>query len=313
MSHQLISHGQTRELAQKAIRAFAAKMSVAKDLHLEYVNEELIPSLEELITESQSRSRNSIREHFDRQVSVAYLGVATFSTFATIFSTDEKAAKYLFSQREDWLAFGLFSRITNHSLGVIRLVEDGLDTAARPLLRTVQEMTWLALSLFDDENLLKLYLETPPESERKIWRKHFTAEALNKTLAALEKKLSDGLEPDLIAEMSRIREDSYSHHSKHTHTAPLAGLMGAYSPNIGEEKRVVANILGTPSRAMDNILYTLIWTLHYFNMMFHRIIMRRRKADLPRTAEFLTAMALSETFFNVWAELRTEDVERGIE
>lgn len=312
MSHQLISHSQTRKLAQKAIQAFASKMRFAKDLPLEYVNEELIPSLEELITKSQSRSRNAVREHYDRQVSVAYLGVATFSAYAAIFSTDESVAKYLFSRREDWLAFGLFSRITNHSLGVIRLVEDGLDTAARPLLRTVQEMTWLTLAIFDDENLLKLYLDTPTESELKIWRKHFTAEALNKTLAALEKKLADGLETDLIAEMSRIRGDSYSHHSKHTHTAPLAGLMGAYSSEIGGDKRVVVNILGTPSRAMDNILYTLIWTLHYFNMMFHRIIQRRRK-ELPRTAEFFTAMALSETFFNVWAELRAEDIERGID
>jgi hypothetical protein len=238
-----------------------------------------IDVLSEMLIERGTIAFESTIENHKKELNFSYLCIMAIGLAArALESHDGDEFKH---KGEQILLGNLITQISNNALAVVTLVEKGLDNQARSIVRILNELIWLTIVVFSNEEKMKTYVETFDESkERKLWSKHFNFKNLNKVLLDLEKKM--GFPEDMIQDFEKGRRNNYYTYSKAIHSSMTAIIGGSFGTSIGEGKTIKTEhiLFGAPSIQSDRTLSSMNWELYYFLLMFYEILVKFRGVKL---------------------------------
>lgn len=261
--------------------------SLVKRKEYDYLEMDYLREYEELINERQNYSANEISDKLKTELSLSYLYVISFASLA--LAVNQEGEKKLLL-KNDWTDNGLgnpllllqnvFTHITNYSLAVIRMVEDGLDASARVILRALTELTWISIIICSDKEYMNAYLKCADvEEERKAWFKYFKPKKLLQGLSKVEKTL--GIDEELLKLLDVTRSDVYSFYSKYLHNSYSSISVGAYSMSFSDEETLRFSLLGLSSKGSKGTLNYLLEVMFYSNLLLHAIFRQVHDFSIP--------------------------------
>lgn len=160
--------------------------------------------------------------------------------------------------------------ISNHTLSIIKLIEGGLDTSARALLRVLAETIYIFIIVFSSkEHFLSYCNGLNDEDARLIWYKFFTPKKTEVELRKIESRI--GLPDKIISEINSMRTSIYKEFSSVIHSSAYTSIIGSYAFDFHDDKLHIG-IGGKASKASKNTLATLNWLLFYFALMTKGIL-----------------------------------------
>lgn len=225
------------------------------------------------ILETRKHSKNIIGTELRSEISISYLGIVSNGALSMAINQDDLAGNPL---PKDYISEdninpkiviqALLVQITNYSLSVITLIEQGLDNSARIILRSIFELVAIVLIISWDKDEMIKYIQGMDEEEAKrTWYQHFRIDNLNKKLNALESIL--GLPKSFSQEMNGIRSGSYEFYSSLSHGACFSSVIVAYSFPFDEEKDINLGLFGLYSSASRRTISYLNEILYYLSLM----------------------------------------------
>lgn len=241
------------------------------------------------IFQDRRREANSEATKFlKRELSISYVSILALTI--TCLALNQKNKKRLIPKRikkgkggvnADWFLQSLVLQVTNYSLAVVRLVEDGLDNAARCILRALNELSCQLLVLMSDHDQMAAYVKSiNPQESKQIWYELFAKKGrLRKNLEKLEQTL--GMPSDLTNELRLMREDFNSTHSQAVHHSFASTVILAYSGDFENTESLHFSLLGKSTTASKHTLETLNTILFYTLLMFFAILVTVHGVKLP--------------------------------
>lgn len=168
----------------------------------------------------------------------------------------------------------LMSQHLVNSLYAVRLlVESGLDTQAKQVLRSYVEYSDIAIAILGNSEFYGNYkrMGDGGQEEKEAWYKYVRPSALTKILKTIYTNLDGSEEHWNIVQ--NIRDPMYSHLSEYSHGHFMAVFVGAF----GDEDESV--MLGRISERVD---YTLIHAILYsYSYLKHSMILIVKDQDIP--------------------------------
>jgi hypothetical protein len=188
---------------------------------------------EELINKNHQTALDADRSFLEPETSIAYYGVLALGIMSITAEHDTPILPL------DWInpderpnpnlvVAHLVNSMTNYALAVLRLVEAGLESPARSLLRNFLELSWLVLVVTADQGKMVTYSGVDSdEQEYDAYSKHFAAQKVRRQLTEIEQNL--GLPPDATEALSSRRSKLYGFYSKNIHHGYSSGVLGSYA------------------------------------------------------------------------------------
>lgn len=156
-------------------------------------------------------------------------------------------------------------QLANYGYAVVNLVEKGIDTPARALLRATADLSYLLAVVASDREAFQAYTLPGSESPKEQWYKLFS----NRKTAARFRKIDAerGLPPEWTEWMRGFREENNEFFSEAIHHSATSVLVGAM-PTIPGTENVSFGLLGGPNGASRPTLGHLATTMNYGLSMF---------------------------------------------
>ncbi|WP_136512924.1 hypothetical protein [Geomonas edaphica] len=174
--------------------------------------------------------------------------------------------------------------ISNYSISILKLVESGLNTPARSLIRVLLEHCWLLLSILSDRELFRLYCQgRASEEARELWYKHFKPKKLNSHLNAIERRIwfdNNNL-------MAQTRETLYNHYSRSVHIDYLTNVLGGFALSSETEYFNTA-LFGQLSKSSKIVLKDSSTVLIYTYSTIFGILEKIHKFEIAATGEYFS-------------------------
>ncbi len=255
-------------------------------------------------------------QHLGEDLSIVNLATACIA-FMSLAAYDEGSEDELFPI--DWLATNgipnanfvtrcLLGQLANYSLSAVDLVEKGLDTPARAMLRCVSELSLQILVLLGDRETFQTYAKVSDDKPpKRIWYELFAQERIHKKMAALERNL--GLPEELVLIMRGVRIDNIEIFSEAVHHSYAAMAIGSFALSYEDDGPSSHGLFGGANGASQATVSHLRDTLWYFTLMFFSVLGRIH--DIwPKSAnsEFWTRAVFLQSCVNtVYIESRTQE------
>jgi len=182
---------------------------------------------------SRKEAVQSSSTHFERELSLCYLHILTFSMMS--LGIDLKKRKTLpidpnwlgrngTAPNPNFILQSMLVQVVNYSLAIIHLVEDGLDNPARCVLRALNELASQCIVLLSDRDQLATYASAHTADEAKsVWYKLLAKKGkLKKSLSKLELQL--GIPEQIVPDLKVVREQidlEYSQAVHHSYSSTL--------------------------------------------------------------------------------------------
>jgi hypothetical protein len=233
----------------------------SKDIQIMQIKE-----MEKYILDCQKESRIKTKEYYNRPLSLAYIGVMSVGLLSILIELGDESILEGWHDSQNintgYVLGSLFRQITNSSLAVIRLIEDGLDYQARILVGSTCELSWITLAIMSDQNMMELYAQDlDKDQELENWREYFSAKKLLEKLSLIEKEL--GL-PDILADkLKKARLDIYDFYSNSLRNSYSFCTLGSFSKQINNGN-YVPNTFGMASLFSKPTIQSLNDFLFYF-------------------------------------------------
>lgn len=220
------------------------------------------------IQESQSRSVETHSDQTEREVGTSYLAVAAIGAICRALGNSDSPNLL----GENWLEpeldidpnqlfEGLLVSITNHTLASVEVLKRGLADSGSILMRSVYEITSLALVLaYFRKDMISYATTIDGDEQLKLFKTDLSIENIGKKVNELETQI--GLPEDASSGLSAHRQEAYSMFSKSVHGQFPVALTGKWAPGLDNE--VELSIFGSPSIASRNNLYYLNLQIFYF-------------------------------------------------
>ncbi len=251
-----------------------------------------------------------IQEKLKQPISLANLIIASCYCLAlalhdsgkddNLFPSDWLASKS--SPNPNIILQALVSQLTNFSIAIVNLVEQGLDNQARSLVRTVIELSWqiIIISTYKKDFIEYAKLDVDDSDEAtQAWFKLFGHGRMYKKLIEIDKLL--GFNEEMTIKNKELREMLYSFFSQSIHHSKFAVFEGSWPLNLKKEKRIFS-ILGAASHSSHLTIGYLNIALWYFHRLFYCIIFNLHRLKPNPIEDWMEAWYLSqcveEAFFN---------------
>jgi hypothetical protein len=173
----------------------------------------------------------------------------------------------------------LLVQYVNHSMSVVRLCQDGFDNSAKILVRTMLEMTRIALVVSADSGYMQSYLNSGKNEQcEKEWRKKSETDEILRRLGEIECEM--GLSRKTTDYMGVKRMDTYKYLCQATHSSiqemaansflnikdfdddlPKSMMFGAASPRL----RPLLTEAMTTSFVLVNEIMAIFRNVHKFS------------------------------------------------
>lgn len=131
-------------------------------------------------------------------------------------------------------------QIANHGLAALRLIEDGLDTPARVVVRTLIELS-LHLIIFsgDKKSFTQYVVAKTPDDLTKLWHNTLKSKVLLKRIEAVTRDLIErnremGIDLELPSWVGDYWKNLYSRYSEAVHPSVLMLAAGSFGPSWGK-------------------------------------------------------------------------------
>ncbi|MED4910064.1 DUF5677 domain-containing protein [Brevibacillus centrosporus] len=285
-----------RNINDKTIRILISKTLKEHKMYLRadtssdfHMNMRELDNTLTFIREQRKNSLDLITKYFNKESSLAYLSIVTIGALSLAINQQDVHKGPL---PEDWasdnkfnpneILSNLFVQITNYLCSVITLVENGLDSAARLILRPLFELISIALIISEsNEQMIKYREGINEKTSTSVWRDNFRIKHLNERLCQLESKL--GLPSHLVQYFCKFRSESYRFYSSISHGAYYSCQLGSYAFPFEKDKDYKLGLFGMGSFASYGTLNHLNELNYYFLLMivsvFNKIHNFKAKTD----------------------------------
>ncbi|USG65746.1 hypothetical protein NDK47_27230 [Brevibacillus ruminantium] len=304
----LIKHRKTRKLLFLIIKRIQKEFIQNPEKHNLSISKTDILNIERLLIRRQIISKRESNKYLKSETSFSYLSIICISYlgFAVLQGQNGRSPipKTFFEINEkpdpNFVLQNLLMQIANHSLAIVNLVNSGLDTSARTLLRGLLELSWLTVVVIAEKDNFKRYFDSKnEEAEKGIWRKYFSINSLNSSLEEIEKKL--GLSEEVINELKEIRSKSYTYYSRYLHNSYACVMLGPYSFSFKDMESMHISLFGKASMASKQTLGVLNWNLVYLILLIWPILYNIHNFTEYRSdLVWLEALSLREAVLDVY-------------
>jgi hypothetical protein len=260
-----------------------------------------IDSLFSVLREFTKDSNRNISKHLQDLLELSYLALLTTGHLSLTLQQDENKGE-LYNESSNnpkpYIVLGsLTTQIANHTLSIINLIRNGLDTSARTILRTMEELVYLTIYLTSDISKIKLY--TDISSPKETWYKNFRLELINKEIVKIETRL--GMTDEDIQKFKKHRSEGFEFYSQYTHNSYGAIVAGTFVRSFSDEDTMHNSLFGKESRNSISTLNRVNSTLFYFNLSMFNLLISDHKTQLSASnAISRMTLVLFESFKEIY-------------
>ncbi|APO44612.1 hypothetical protein BS614_11790 [Paenibacillus xylanexedens] len=214
-----------------------------------------------------------VHKHLNEELTLALVGL-TYTTYFSLAVNQEDHKNPMLDDFSDVtfenmtpssLYQSMITTISNHVLAIIRLVELGLDTSARALIRVLAETIFIFIIVFSSKEHFDNYRNgMNDEDADSIWYRLFAKKRMQVELKKIEKRI--GLPEEIVSEINKIRTSIYKEFSSVVHSSAYTSILGSYAFDFNNDQLQIG-VGGKASKASKNTLSTLNWLLFYFSLM----------------------------------------------
>lgn len=240
-----------------------------------------IDGIGNLIFERKKDSYKDVRKYLNEEISLAYLGIKTLSILSlNIQRNEDKCQSIPQGWIDCWLIGNMIIQLTNYSLAALNLVEAGLESSAKSIVRSIYEISFLIIALLIDKERMNLYIQSLDRKEEvKLWRSHFAFKHLNNALTELEKEL--GFPEELRKDIENKRLSTYQYYSQSIHNSFISSIWGSYSVEPSNTDTLNCNLFGKHSLTVKEVIDDLNFATFYFISAITVVLKNYHNFKLP--------------------------------
>lgn len=283
-----------------------------KAIHLSDIDDILA-----LTHSNYSEAKNACKKHLSEKLSVISLAISCLAVLSlSVYDDDHEEELFPY----DWISSdgtpnanfilqSMLIQLSNYALATVELIEKGLDTPARAVLRTTAELSYQMLCLIADREAFRSYTQATEETQSKsTWYSLFAQDRIHKRLAKIERQM--GLPESLVLEMRELRMENVEFFSHAVHHSYLSVMVGSRAWDF-ESNTCGSGLFGGVNSASTPTVEHLLYTLYYFIIAFfgvfdkiYRIKPKNHSRDVWHSAFFLHFCVL-ETYSYIKKEERS--------
>lgn len=231
-----------------------------------------------ILSRHEKNSRQA-RKLFHQELIISYSCIVYISYLALAIDQTKESTPICVDWMEgenlgidpNFIVSSVLVNISNNCLSIIRLIECGLDTSARPLIRVLFELVTILMLITTDKDIMNEYCRgKDQESANKIWYKSFRTKSIFDKLKKLENELD--FDEELIATLDKWRQGAFKDFSSNIHNSYYSIVIGAYSFPDNEDDMLQTLLSGRTSRASNKTLDNLNWLLFYTTTLYLPIL-----------------------------------------
>ncbi len=251
------------------------------------VNITEIDGIGSLLQERVNESRKESKEYLSKELSMAFLGVETLGILSLCIDSEKNENEPINSNwiknsnpNPNFILQQLVVQLTNYSLSVLHLIEVGLDSSSRPIVRSIHELSLLIIVLLIDKDRMNLFIQDlDRKEEKKIWSQYFNFKNLNTVLKEFENTLA--YPEDLKKKLEEIRINVYAEYSQSLHNSYTSSILSAFSSPLEASEELNINLFGKYSVTSKQILYDLCLSLFNFIASIHPLFEKYHNFTIP--------------------------------
>nr|WP_154982896.1 hypothetical protein [Paenibacillus xylanexedens] len=219
-----------------------------------------------------------VHKHLNQELTLALVGL-TYTTYFSLAVNQDDHKNPMLDEFLDVtfenlnpssLYQSMITTISNHVLAIIRLVELGLDTSARALIRVLAETIFIFIIVFSSKEHFDNYRNgMNDEDANTIWFRLFAKKKMQVELTKIEKRI--GLPEEIVNEMNKIRVSIYEEYSSVVHSSAYTNIIGSYAFDFKIDQLQIG-VGGKASKASQHTLSSLNWLLFYFTTLTKGIL-----------------------------------------
>ncbi|MEM9469481.1 MAG: hypothetical protein AAF988_04900 [Pseudomonadota bacterium] len=250
-------------------------------------------------------------KQLEQEISFAKLGIYCVGMMALSVSQNNSEENVL---KLEWLAHpngldpnAIFQtqviEIANYAVSILRLVQEGLDSPARSLVRVMTELTQQTLVTLSSKEEMLLYIAPSTSKEaNETWIKQFGRGRLSKKLSLLEERL--GFDDEIIKLMHSERQDYFELFSQSVHNSFITALVGSHTFPYDDEESHIA-LYGGTTNSVGTPLGQLNFNLWHFIVFLISLIQKIHDVDIEslKSAPWLDVWAIYFILSDLYMEL----------
>ena len=226
-------------------------------------------------SEVREESRSVALKYLNKQISTSnILNACLFLLAVSVYSENEcdgilPKQWITYEGRPDpRFVFGnSLNQLCCFSISIVELVENGLDNAARVVLRSFIELSWQTIILLYFREDLKKYIQPEEQEEvNRVWWELFGKGKIQKKLAIIEENLGFG--SDNIIKYKENRKDIYQFFSESVHHSHINNIASSMICNFENEKLQWKPLGGVGVRSNDTLFILSLSGLYFLDMFF---------------------------------------------
>ncbi|WP_222125185.1 hypothetical protein [Paenibacillus xylanexedens] len=267
-----------RRFITNFIREFNHNVSKYDSNKDRLVNENEITNTINYINSINKENLKEVHKNLNEDITLALVGLTYTTYFSFAVNQDEHENpmhKDFFDETFEnvtpsLLYQNMITIISNHVLSIIKLVEAGLDTSARALIRVLAETVFIFIIVFSSKDHFVNYCNgMNDEDASTVWYRFFSHKKTQVELKKIEKRI--GLPEEIVSEINKIRTSIYKEFPSVVHSSAYTSILGSYAFDFNKDQLQIG-VGGKASKASKNTLSTLNWLLFYFSIMTKGIL-----------------------------------------
>jgi len=246
-----------------------------------------------------------LNEVFGKELSLAQLNIITIGMLSSAIRGSIETNKVLSwniheGVEPNEVISNLLVQTFDYSLSIINLLGNGQDVPAYTLMRSLQELCWIILTISYDRERMEQYCKLKDsEKPEEIWYKYFRPVKLKNSLKKLEEILE--FPEDLMLELHSKRERSYRIYSNFSHHRYQGSLITSLErSDLFFTSRDVSD---KTFKILDSLNYNLWYLIQALIKIFGEI---HNWQDIEYSELWLITITLKEcaskTFFVLYEE-----------
>ena len=229
-----------------------------KGLFVEY--ESIYSYLKEMLDLNKNKT---VDDSISSQIKLTYLFALRWGMLSLAVGKKTNLCLYSFQ--------ALFAGISNTTLAIIKLAQDGLDYQASCLIRNLYELCFTMLAIIVDPIKREMFVKgSIEELSFETWKKYFTFKKLDNTIHNYEKRISMAFDNDEF--LKNWRRKHYQNFSSYVHNDFLSLFCYGYSLPSDDEDIMNINLFGTYSTRIDIISANTNALLWYTDIVFSKLL-----------------------------------------